>query len=167
MSRTILIKDDNLVQKAKFVFICSGYLVKEGKVLLVHHNGFDKWVPPGGHIEPEDTFASAATREIEEETGLEVEIISSQPNLNPDDTKAIADPVPFYVDIEYEFKPRPAIDQFYWARIKSDNSDDIKIQSDEIYDVGWFNEKQLSTLPTFEQVRKLATYSLNHHPDVK
>ena len=56
-------------------------------MLLVHHNGFDKWVPPGGHIEPGDTFAQTAAREVKEETGLDVEIISAQPNINPGDKR--------------------------------------------------------------------------------
>ncbi|MEU7404025.1 NUDIX domain-containing protein, partial [Streptomyces sp. NPDC044948] len=29
---------------------------------------FDKWVPPGGHIEPGESFAGTAVREFKEET---------------------------------------------------------------------------------------------------
>jgi 8-oxo-dGTP pyrophosphatase MutT (NUDIX family) len=163
--RTVLIKDDELVQESKYVFICSGYLVENGKVLLVHHNGFDKWVPPGGHIEPNDTFASAAAREVFEETGLEVDVLSSQSELNPNDDKAIADAVPFYVDIEYDFKPKPAIVQFYWVRRKAGVLSKLTAQTEEVYDVDWFNAEQLKTLATFEQVRTLAIHALSHHPD--
>ncbi len=164
--RNILIKDEEVIRDAGYVYICSGYLVENNKVLLVHHNGFDKWVPPGGHIEPGDTFASAAAREVKEETGLEVEVISSQPNLNLDDKLAIAEAVPFYVDVEYEFKPTPAIVQLFWMRRKSGTKDvDLMAQIEEVSDVAWFNAEQLKTLPTFEQVRVVATYALTHHPD--
>ena len=41
------------------------------RVLLVHHNRLDRWLLPGGHIEPEDlTPAEAARREVIEETGV-------------------------------------------------------------------------------------------------
>jgi 8-oxo-dGTP pyrophosphatase MutT (NUDIX family) len=39
-------------------------------VLLVHHRRLDRWLLPGGHVEPEDlTIADAARREVVEETG--------------------------------------------------------------------------------------------------
>lgn len=41
------------------------------RVLLVHHNRLDRWLLPGGHVEPEDsTAAEAARREVIEETGV-------------------------------------------------------------------------------------------------
>lgn len=163
--RTILIKDDDVINDAGFVYICSGYLVEDNKVLLVHHNGFDKWVPPGGHIEPGDTFAQAAVREVKEETGLDVEVISSQPNIHPNDMMAVADAVPFYVDIEHAFKPVPAVVQFFWVRRKAGSSANLTVQAEEAYDVAWFDIEQLETLSTFEQVRALATYALSNHPD--
>ncbi|WP_055530672.1 NUDIX domain-containing protein [Streptomyces graminilatus] len=73
MSRSILIHDGQTSRDIGLVYICSGYLVERGQVLLVHHNRFDKWVPPGGHIEPGESFAGTAVREFKEETGLPVE----------------------------------------------------------------------------------------------
>ena len=43
---------------------------------LVLHSRIHAWVQPGGHLEPEDmTLASAAAREVEEETGLLGEVL--------------------------------------------------------------------------------------------
>lgn len=40
------------------------------RVLLVHHRRLDRWLLPGGHVEPEDTeIWDAARREVVEETG--------------------------------------------------------------------------------------------------
>ncbi len=45
----------------------------ESSLLLVHHRRLDRWLLPGGHIEPEDaTPAAAAQREVIEETGASV-----------------------------------------------------------------------------------------------
>jgi 8-oxo-dGTP pyrophosphatase MutT (NUDIX family) len=43
----------------------------EGGVLLVEHGDTGHWVAPGGSIEPGETPADAAARELWEETGLE------------------------------------------------------------------------------------------------
>jgi 8-oxo-dGTP pyrophosphatase MutT (NUDIX family) len=40
-------------------------------VLLVHHRALDRWLQPGGHVEPSDPdVEAAARREVLEETGL-------------------------------------------------------------------------------------------------
>jgi 8-oxo-dGTP pyrophosphatase MutT (NUDIX family) len=39
-------------------------------LLLVHHRRLDRWLLPGGHVEPaDDTIAGTARREVIEETG--------------------------------------------------------------------------------------------------
>ena len=41
-----------------------------GQILLVHHRRLDRWLLPGGHVEPEDAaIAESARREVVEETG--------------------------------------------------------------------------------------------------
>ncbi|RKR87906.1 8-oxo-dGTP pyrophosphatase MutT (NUDIX family) [Micromonospora pisi] len=51
---------------------CSAILLDPaGRALHIHHNVLDRWLPPGGHLEPTDTsLLGAALREVEEETGL-------------------------------------------------------------------------------------------------
>ena len=42
-----------------------------GRFLLVHHRRLDRWLQPGGHVEPEDpSVYAAAVREAQEETGV-------------------------------------------------------------------------------------------------
>ena len=51
----------------------SGLVVAEDgrRVLLVHHARLDRWLLPGGHVEPEDGgVEDAARREVIEETGV-------------------------------------------------------------------------------------------------
>lgn len=47
---------------------------QHGRVLLVRHVEGDLWTTPGGMIEPYETPADAAVREMWEETGLYVEL---------------------------------------------------------------------------------------------
>jgi adenosylhomocysteinase len=47
------------------------YNVRKKKFLLIFHKALQKWIQPGGHIEKSDLdLASAAKREVLEETGL-------------------------------------------------------------------------------------------------
>ncbi len=46
-----------------------------GRVLLIRHAEGDVWVAPGGSVEPPETLADAAVREMWEETGLWVELV--------------------------------------------------------------------------------------------
>ncbi len=50
-------------------------IVDDGKVLLMRRQDFDVWGLPGGYIDPGESVAEAALREVQEETGLEVELI--------------------------------------------------------------------------------------------
>jgi 8-oxo-dGTP pyrophosphatase MutT (NUDIX family) len=54
---------------------CTGLVLSpEGRrVLLVHHRRLDRWLLPGGHVEPEDAAIwDAARREVIEETGADL-----------------------------------------------------------------------------------------------
>lgn len=165
MARKILIQDHGTVREFGYVLICSGYLVEQGKVLMVHHNRFDKWVPPGGHVEPGETFAETAAREFKEETGLVTEVISTQPVIHPADGNSTPVPVPFYTDVEREDFAVPAITQFFYVR-RAAGTDDSRVQAQlsEVHDAAWFSMGDLSTLRTFEQVRSLARHALLHYP---
>ena len=149
-----------------FFLICSGYLVHAGKVLLVHHNKFDKWVPPGGHLEPGETFAQAAVRECFEETGLRVRVLSAAPVIHPPDANATPEPVPFYVDVEREGFAVPALAQFFYLRMdEGQTAAQARAQGSELHGLRWFHAEELLSLRTFPQVRSLAAYALSNHPD--
>jgi 8-oxo-dGTP pyrophosphatase MutT (NUDIX family) len=163
--RSILIHDGQTSRDIGLVYCCSGYLVERGKVLLVHHNRFDKWVPPGGHIEPGESFAGTAVREFKEETGLLVEAISSQSSIHPADHNATPEPVPFYVDIEREGFPTPALVQFFYVQRQAGAREQaVEAQLEEVHGAAWFGLEDLDTLKTFDQVRSLARFALLNYP---
>jgi ADP-ribose pyrophosphatase YjhB (NUDIX family) len=54
-------------------FTASGFVLSPdlGSVLLVHHRRLDRWLQPGGHVDPTgERMVDAARREIAEETGV-------------------------------------------------------------------------------------------------
>lgn len=59
-------------------FTATTYIFHEGKVLLHLHPKLQKWLPPGGHIEANETPPEAAIRETREETGLDIVFIEQE-----------------------------------------------------------------------------------------
>lgn len=51
-------------------------LSENAEVLLIHHKKFNKWMIPGGHIEEKENPIEAAIREVKEETGVDIDLIS-------------------------------------------------------------------------------------------
>lgn len=56
-------------------FTATVYVVHNQKVLLHYHRKVHKWLPMGGHIEPNETPEEAALRELQEEAGIVGQIV--------------------------------------------------------------------------------------------
>ncbi|MGD9713334.1 MAG: NUDIX hydrolase [Thermomicrobiales bacterium] len=61
-------------------FTVAVFVVSEARVLLHFHTKLDRWLPPGGHVEPNELPDNAARREVFEETGISIEIVGDQLN---------------------------------------------------------------------------------------
>src|SRR6185437_245535 len=59
-------------------FTATAYILENGRALLLKHPKLGKWLPPGGHVEPNETPPECAKREAREETGLRVELIPQE-----------------------------------------------------------------------------------------
>lgn len=55
-------------------FTATVYIVENERVLLIFHKKLQKWLPAGGHLDPNELPHEAAKREALEETGIEVEL---------------------------------------------------------------------------------------------
>ncbi len=101
-------------------FTATVYIFSGNKVLLHRHPKLGKWLPPGGHVEPNETPPEAARREAKEETGLEIAFIE-QENLTVDAYNAVSFERPFLCLLENipPHKDKPAhqhMDLIYLAR---------------------------------------------------
>ncbi|HJO60034.1 MAG: NUDIX domain-containing protein [SAR202 cluster bacterium] len=75
-------------------YTATGYVVWDQSVLLHWHKKINLWLPPGGHVEPNEDPVEAVLREIFEETGLASKISknSNTPTLTFDYPEIIEPP---------------------------------------------------------------------------
>jgi len=62
-------------------FTVTGFVVDGRRTLLHWHPKIGIWLPPGGHIEPDEDPVEAALREVREETGISGEVVAHEPPL--------------------------------------------------------------------------------------
>lgn len=125
--------------KMKRDYTASAYILEENRVLLIFHPKLKKWLPPGGHVESNETPHEAAHREALEETGLDIEWIDASP-LQIDCWNAKTLPHPFLTLLEEipQYRDIPAhqhVDFIFLARPKH------SIQTHE--EMQWFSLEQL------------------------
>lgn len=94
----------------------------EDRLLLVHHNRYGLWVVPGGHVEEDESPDQTAAREVLEETGIEIQIVSATPMFNipgqePLPTPLVVAAIPHPGKPERGEGPHTHIDLLYLAVI--------------------------------------------------
>ena len=65
-------------------FTATAFVVHEGCIALHWHAKVKAWLPPGGHIEPNEDPVQAVLREVSEETGLAVWVVPTTSRLDLD-----------------------------------------------------------------------------------
>ena len=134
----------------KIDFTVAIFVVREGKVLLIHHRNLNKWLPLGGHIELDEDPEVAALREAKEESGLDVELIGERPPTTEPGTRALI--APRYLDIHKITDTHQHIGMIYWARPKDGT---LTLSASEHHDIRWCSDAELEGLepPMTEAVK--------------
>jgi 8-oxo-dGTP pyrophosphatase MutT (NUDIX family) len=73
-------------------------VVHQGCVALHWHRKVKAWLPPGGHIEPNEDPVQAVLREIQEEAGLVARVVPTAPRLDLDYPTQVESPYTIMVE---------------------------------------------------------------------
>jgi 8-oxo-dGTP pyrophosphatase MutT (NUDIX family) len=129
-------------------FTATTFVVHEDRTLLLLHRKLGKWVPPGGHIDPHELPDQAALREVREESGLEVELMSRSSWLG---TVQVL-PQPYCILLENISPEHQHIDLIYFARVCGGS---LIHAEREAYAARWFTWEELAAPEIAEDIREL------------
>lgn len=151
-------------------FTATAFVIdSQNRVLLLWHKRMQKWMPPGGHIDPNETPEECAKRECKEETGLDVEIIGSEQldlfSNNTEEGSMLKKPFAMMLENipASEARNEPAhqhIDSVFFAH-PLDEKQALVIAKNEADHVRWFTKEEVENLPNdeiFENVKELIKY---------
>lgn len=132
--------------------VVTGYVFNDQrKLLLIHHNKLDKWLPVGGHIEKDETPDAALLREIKEETNLDIDIIGSLEMSTEGNVKENL-ARPFHVNV-HDVGDHDHCSFFYACT--TTNQEKLKI-NEELRDFRWVGKEELDADYIQADVRTLA-----------
>jgi 8-oxo-dGTP diphosphatase len=113
-------------------------VVHDQRVLLIYHTQLQKWLPLGGHIELHEDPEQALFREIKEESGLDVDILSQKPAQQFEGKKFLYPPA--YLDVHPITPTHRHIGVVYFATAASDQ---VMLAAHEHEAIRWFSEAEL------------------------
>ncbi|ADJ15035.1 NUDIX hydrolase [Halalkalicoccus jeotgali] len=73
-------------------FVATVYVVYGGATLLHEHRTLGLWLPPGGHLDRDELPHEAALREVREETGLDVELLTEHDGVRSPTVESLPEP---------------------------------------------------------------------------
>lgn len=128
-------------------FTVAVFVVSNGRVILHRHRKLGIWLPPGGHIEPNELPDEAARREVMEEAGIAVELVGPRglPRDYPGQPVQLVQPEG--IQLESIGPGHEHIDLIYFARPVDGASLDLA------EGMAWVSEDDLSGISVTDEVR--------------
>ena len=103
-------------ENARREFVAGCLIIEDRELLLIDHEKYGIWLPPGGHVEERETPDEAAKRETREETGILVDIVSEKEEIEEEYYHGI--PRPFEANVHKVEEGHWHCDFLYLARIE-------------------------------------------------
>lgn len=130
----------------------NGFIFSDDKVLLIYHKNHKMWLGVGGHLDKNETPDGQLLKEIKEETGLEVVIISAGHEVVISDHVVRNCPTPFHADL-HDVGDHLHYAQYYVCSSK-DGSRGIIPEKAEFEDYRWFTEEEVQNHPEIWKTTK-------------
>ncbi len=134
--------------KPKREFLSTVYIIRDRKVLLRFHDKLKKFIPLGGHVDPDELPCEAAIREAKEESGFDIMLVDSgklkHKNLIQN----------FNIQLDVIKPDHHHINLAYIGKIVGGTQ---REKCDEGTELKWFSEEDLNNFEeTFENTRENA-----------
>ncbi|HEU4325603.1 MAG TPA: NUDIX domain-containing protein [Roseiflexaceae bacterium] len=137
-------------------FTATTFVVQANRTLLLLHRKLGKWFPPGGHIDPHELPDQAARREVREETGLEVELLSQGGLLGAVPVL----PQPYCILLETISPDHQHIDLIYFAHVVGGS---LAHAEREALDARWLTWEELGGPEIAEDIRELGRRAIESY----
>jgi len=126
-------------------FTVAVFVIHRGHVLLHPHAKLGLWLPPGGHIEPDELPDEAAIREVEEEAGIRIDLVPDPDQFadRPGEPRQLTRPVG--IQLESIRPDHEHIDLIYFATVRDAPAGDaMPVVSEGMV---WLDLEQVRTHP--------------------
>jgi 8-oxo-dGTP pyrophosphatase MutT (NUDIX family) len=130
-------------------FTATAFVVRGDATLLHWHKRLGQWMPPGGHVDPDEEPHEAALREVMEETGLACEIMATAaqhgftyPRQLPTPVAVLLEDIPAGKDVAHQH-----IDLIYFVRPLADGHEQVEDAT-----LRWVSEAELQENAPMEVV---------------
>ena len=114
--------------------IVGGFVFYQNFVLFVKHKKLGIWIHPAGHLEADESFDQGLKREINEETGLTISIISAIKN-DLTDSKIASLAIPFSIHMKNN--------EIRLDYVCVSEEKEVSINSKELLDFKWIEIHQI------------------------
>jgi 8-oxo-dGTP pyrophosphatase MutT (NUDIX family) len=146
-------------------FTASAIILADDHVLLLNSAKGKGWIYPGGHVEPGEDLAQAALREVREEVGLEIELITERRFSHPKIEEVL---LPFTImDVPVQDKKIGShrhLDAVYAARPLTT---DITLDAAEAHGYRWVPVNDVASLPMPAELPDLITAVTKYAVSIK
>lgn len=134
-------------------FTATTFVVQNGRTLLLYHRKIRAWFPPGGHIHSNELPCEAAVREVREESGLEVALLSTRSRMG--EVEVLSRPE--CILLEQIAPDHQHIDLIYFARVVGGR---LRVSEAEAEDYRWYGPEDLEDGDIAEDIRRLGKMAI-------
>ena len=136
--------------------VVAGCVVRNHKVLLIWHKKHNEWLPPGGHIEQNESPNNAVLREVMEETRLDVGFVDR--SIRPINVQRQL-VTPFFADI-HDAGDHDHCCSYYLLELTNGNQS-VALDLTEVEEFRWFSEAEFTAQGVPEDVRQICLLALD------